>query len=82
MPANLVLAILAVLAAFTVLGLMIYRWGPGVRTRRVSCPEIKLMASVAFLGREGEFGSLKNVDVVACSLLPPGRLNCPKTCLR
>ncbi len=73
-------AILA-LAVWTVMGYAIWRWGPGLRKRRVRCPEKNTSATVLAEQRESEFGCLRVVDVKACSLLPGTPLACDKQCI-
>jgi hypothetical protein len=82
MDVTTVLAILGVLAAWGVLFWTIYRWGPGRRRRRVVCPEKGVRATVEVEQKEGDFGRLRAVDAVACSLVPDEPLTCDKECLR
>lgn len=73
----------AVAAAVVVAGLyLIHRYGPGVVRRRVRCPEKKTQAQVAVLRKEGSFGALVEADVISCSLVPEGPIDCEKKCLR
>jgi hypothetical protein len=75
------LEIVGVLAAWTVAGYAIWRWGPGVRRRAVRCPEKKVRAKVMADQREAEFGCLRVADVTACSLLHGAPVTCGKECL-
>ncbi|OFW14427.1 MAG: hypothetical protein A3H27_00415 [Acidobacteria bacterium RIFCSPLOWO2_02_FULL_59_13] len=59
----------------------IRRWGPGTLRRSVLCPEKQIPARVTFLRREGSFGSLKVVDVTACSLFSGAPVTCQKNCM-
>lgn len=72
----------AIAAGVVAAGLyLVYRWGPGVARRRVRCPEKKTQAQVAVLRKEGSFGALVEADVISCSLLPEGPIDCSKKCL-
>jgi len=73
-------AVVGVLACWTVTAYAIWKWGPGLRKRFVRCPERKVRATVLADQREAEFGSLRVVDVKACSLLTPAQMNCSKQC--
>ncbi len=73
--------IAGVLAAWTVVGFAIWRWGPGMRRHSVYCPEKKVRATVVADQREAEFGCLRVVDVTACSLPPAQPLACGRACL-
>jgi len=81
MTSQLVLAILVALGFLLAAGFFIWQWGPGLRTRTVTCPELKLGADVLVEQREAEFGNLKFVDVKYCSLLKGRPVNCDKECL-
>jgi hypothetical protein len=76
----LLLEIPTVLAAWAVTGYAIWKWGPGLRKRRVRCPEKSLKAVVLAEQREAEFGCLTVADVHGCSLLARGA-DCGKACL-
>jgi hypothetical protein len=76
------LAILAVLAAWGTLFYTLYRWGPGRGRRRVVCPKWGVRARVDVRQEEGDFGRLRVVDAIACTLFPGRTLNCGKECLR
>jgi len=76
-----VLAMAAVAGAWGVFAYTVRRWGPGRRRRSVRCPEKKRRARLVVEQREGDFGSLRVVDVDACSLLPEGPVTCGKECL-
>jgi hypothetical protein len=79
---NLILLEMAtVLVAWSVTGYAIWKWGPGLRKRRVRCPEKKVKATVLAEQREAEFGCLTVADVHACSLLAGSPATCGKTCL-
>jgi hypothetical protein len=73
--------IIAVLTAWAVAGFTIWKWGPGLRKRSVTCPNTKRTARVLADQREAEFGCLRVVDVEACSLIPSQVLSCGKACL-
>ena len=81
MDSIIVLEIAAVLAAWTVVAFTIWKWGPGLRKRSVTCPNIKRTARVLANQREAEFGCLRVVDVETCSLIPSQVLTCGKSCL-
>ncbi len=72
---------LAVLAAWIVVGYMIWKWGPGLRRRTVRCPESHQRAGVKAAQREAEFGCLRVVDIHQCSLSPSRNLSCSKACM-
>jgi hypothetical protein len=72
---------LTVLAAWTVAGYAIWKWGPGLRKRAVKCPNTKRRAVVVADQREAEFGCLRVADVTACSLIPSRMLSCGKPCV-
>lgn len=76
------LAILAVASAWGVFGYTLRRWGPGRARRSVRCPEKNQRARLRVEQREGDFGSLRVVDVETCSLLPEGPVTCDKECLK
>jgi hypothetical protein len=73
--------ILGVLFAWVVTGYAIWKWGPGLRKRTVSCPELKVHAQILADQRESEFGCLRVVDLSACSLVPSAVPACRKACL-
>jgi hypothetical protein len=75
------IAIGAVFVCWLVAAYTIWKWGPGLRARRVRCPEKKLRAKVLADQREAEFAGLRVVDVTACSLLPERPLGCSKQCV-
>jgi hypothetical protein len=75
------LEVLAVLAAWALVGYSIWKWGPGKRNRTVVCPEKKVKAKVRADQREGEFGSLRVADVTRCSLVEGEPLTCDKACV-
>lgn len=80
MTAIIRIALLGVAVCWMVAGYAIWKWGPGLRKRSVRCPEKKVRATVLADQREAEFGSLRVVDVKACSLVPTAPLNCSKQC--
>lgn len=75
------LALVGVIAILAAALLIMRKWGPGIATRSVQCPERKVRAEVKFLRQEGEFGSLKVSDVVSCSLFADAPVACGKACL-
>lgn len=75
------LTILAVAGAWGVFAYTVRRWGPGRARRSVRCPEKNQKARLMVEQREGDFGSLRVVDVTACSLLPDEKVTCGKECL-
>lgn len=77
----LLMEVLSVLAAWAVTGYAIWKWGPGLRRRKVHCPEKNLKAVVLADQREAEFGCLTVADVRECSLLERGPVACGKACL-
>lgn len=78
---SLNLAIIAVACAFALVSFLVYRAGPGVVKRLLTCPEKKCPTCVEFVRTEGEFGSLRISDVRSCTLLPDGVINCAKSCM-
>lgn len=81
MTVQFLYAILLALGFLLLAAYAIWEWGPGLRTRTVKCPELKLRADVLVDQREAEFGNLKFVDVKYCSLLKGQPVNCDKDCL-
>jgi len=81
MDSIIALEVAGVIAAWTVAGFTIWKWGPGRRKRSVTCPKTKRTARVLADQREAEFGCLRVVDVETCSLLPSQALTCGKGCL-
>ena len=76
--------LLAILLAAVVVaaGLFaIHRWGPGRSRRWVHCPEKDRDAQVLVERKEGSFAALLPPDVVTCSLLPEGKVDCDQECL-
>ena len=73
-------AMVGVAVAWTIAGYEIWKWGPGLRKRRVRCPERRQRATVLADQREAEFGTLRIADVKACSLLGPAPVDCSKQC--
>ncbi len=69
------------LGVWTAVGYAIWKWGPGLRKRRVRCPEKNTAAAVLADQRETEFGCLRVVDVRTCSLAPGTPLACGKPCV-
>ena len=76
------LAILAVVAAWSVFAYTVWRWGPGRRRRSVHCPEKNQRARLVVQQHESGFGTLQVTNVTACSLLPDGPVTCDKECLK
>lgn len=74
-------AVGVVLVAWAVVGYAIWRWGPGRGKRSVRCPITRVRAKLLVEQTEGDFGSLRVSDVLACSLLPEGPVTCGKKCL-
>ena len=70
-----------VLLCWAVLARAIWKWGPGLRSRSVRCPERRVSARILADQREPEFGSLRVMDVKGCSLLGKAPLACDKGCL-
>jgi hypothetical protein len=81
MTSTLALVLLTGLLCWTVAGYAIWKWGPGLRTRRVRCPVLKRRARVLADQREVEFACLKVADVKRCSLMS-GSITCGKECLQ
>ncbi|MFB3920591.1 MAG: hypothetical protein ACE145_02665 [Terriglobia bacterium] len=81
MDSIIALEIVTVIAAWTVVGYAIWKWGPGLRKRSVTCPTRKRTARVLADQREAEFGCLRVADVEECSLIPGRQLECGKECL-
>jgi hypothetical protein len=75
------MAFATVLAWWVVAGLAIWRFGPGSHRHALRCPVKREGAVVTGLEREFGFGSLRVVDVTACSLYPGQPLACGKECL-
>ena len=61
---------------------VIYRLGPGSERRTIICPEKKLIAEIKVVRREGSFATLLPPDVVSCTLIPGGPIDCSKACLQ
>ena len=81
MDSIIALEIATVLAAWAVVVFTIWKWGPGLRKRSVTCPNTKRAARVLADQREAEFGCLRVVDVRTCSLIPSQVLSCGKDCI-
>lgn len=81
MDAAMVVAVITVLCAWVVVLVAIGRWGPGRAKRWVQCPRQRWPARVEVEQREGDFGRLRVVDVLACSLFAGKPLSCEKECL-
>jgi hypothetical protein len=77
----LIVPIVGVLVAWVVVVFALRRWGPGRATRSVRCPEKGVRAKLRVEQREGDFGSLRVTDVLACSLLAAKPVDCDKECL-
>lgn len=86
MTFDLVLALIVVLTSCVIAAWMIWKWGPGERTRKVWCPVYKKRAKIVALQREAEFvpsyAGLQMFDVKRCSLLCNAPVNCGKECLQ
>ena len=80
--ASLMVWMILLLVAAIMIATMYYirKWGPGNVTRHIFCPERKVGADVTFVQEEGDFGHLRIVDVVKCSLFPGAPVKCDKTC--
>lgn len=76
--AAIVIAVIVVVAGL----LAIHHWGPGRYREWVRCPERKVEAQILVERREGSFATLTPPDIVACSLLPEGKVDCGKKCLQ
>ena len=81
MTPTLVIAVVAGLVFWVIVGYAIWQWGPGLRKRSVRCPVLKRKAKVLAELTEPEFGCLEVADVKACSLLR-SPLACGKECLQ
>ncbi len=86
MTFTLVLAVVAVLVSWSLVGRVIWQWGPGLRKRSVKCPLLKKRAKVLAEQREAEFvgsyAGLEAVDIEECSLLKGRPITCGKECLQ
>ena len=72
-----------VVCCWVLLAATVTRWGPGVRRRRVKCPEKNQRASVLVENKEVSYGITQAVDIKACSFFPRGSaVNCDKQCLQ
>ena len=81
MSGMITLEILGVVVCWAVVAFTIWKWGPGLRKRSVTCPGLKISAQVMADQREAEFGCLRVADIKACSVFPDGDLACGKECL-
>ena len=81
MNTQLVASVFGVLAVWSTAFYSIRHWGPGRAKRSVECPTRHRKARVLVEQREGDFGCLRVVDAVACSLAPESPLTCGKECL-
>lgn len=81
MDSILTLEAAAIVACWLFAAYMIWKWGPGLRTRSVKCPEKQVRAKIRADQREAEFGCLRVADVTECSLLSDKPLGCGKECL-
>lgn len=81
MPTNYALVVLFMLASFVLTGLAIWKWGPGVHSQTVRCPEKNRRARILAEQVEGDFCCLRVVGVQRCSLLPGEILKCDQLCL-
>lgn len=82
MDVTMLLAIVGVLSAWGVVLVAIRRWGPGRAKRWVRCPRRGKRARVSVEQVEGDFGSLRVMDILACSMFADRPLGCDKECLR
>ena len=82
MENDFVLVVAFMLTCWAITGYLIWKWGPGVRTRSVQCPEKNKDAEVLAEQVEGDFNCLRVVDVKRCSLVPGEILTCDRGCLR
>lgn len=82
MNMQVLLALLVVLSAFVIVGLIMRRAGPGLIRRSLDCPVSRQPAKVRFIRGEGSFGSVKLNDVASCSLFPNAPVACGKECMR
>jgi len=81
MDAQLLTALAISCGVLLVTAYAIWRWGPGLRSRAVRCPEWALGAEVLVRQVEAEFGNLKFTDIQHCSLLKDRPVDCGKGCL-
>ena len=82
MTSGLWFALVVAAAIVLVGGYVIRRLGPGVVRRFTHCPEKNVQAEIEILCKEGTWGTLLSADVIACSLLPDGTVDCSKHCVR
>ncbi len=71
----------AVLCCWGALFVTLRHSGPGLRKRRVLCPEKKRRASVVVENTESGFGVIQATDIKACSFFPNSKVDCDKECL-
>ena len=81
MVSTIFFALSGVLIAWLVVHLIIHPWGPGLVRHFLLCPERKLRARVTFNCKEESYGSVKAVEVKACSLFPNTPPTCGKRCM-
>ncbi len=74
MDATLVLGLMAVLSAWALTSVAIWRWGPGRAKPPDTLSDQTGVGQRLVEQREGDLGSLRVTDVVACSLFPDGPL--------
>jgi hypothetical protein len=83
---TLLLAVLIVLALWSITAYAIWQWGPGLRRRSVWCPVMKKRARVLALQMEALFypsyAGISVIDIKECSLFKGGQMNCHKECLQ
>jgi hypothetical protein len=86
MTSTLVPALATVLVSWSLAGFVIWKWGPGLRSRYVRCPLLKKRATVLADQRETGFAcsyaGLEAVDIKRCSLVNGRPLMCAKECLQ
>lgn len=77
----LIVVVFLLLVVWAVAITFLYNVGPGEAHRRVDCPEKHRRANLVVLYKEPIWGRLEASDVLRCSLLSPGPVNCKKECL-
>jgi hypothetical protein len=86
MTFTLMLAIVGVLVAWSLAGLAIWQWGPGLRKRLVKCPLLGKRTTVLAEQTEAGFfcsyAGIEAVDIKHCSLLEGPPVLCGKECLQ
>lgn len=77
----LLLVLGCVLLAWLLVVISMRGYGPGANRRRVRCPEKNRTATLTVMYVEPEFGAVRALDVIECSLLKGGPVTCEKKCL-